>query len=196
MRAAVLVFACLALLLGGCRARLPVGLLLPKEWKQDADDAEIRAFPWPDYVTADERNRIEEAITTIFDVGGRDGREAEEYLASLDRGAEASALRASGRLITEMKTVIDTIGLDGLEGKSRVMVLDRILRNFDGVQERLLGMEYGVDIDDPQSRILKIVRGWNWWYAEGRFRQRYEPWDWMVDGQDAVELEEEEGGGD
>jgi hypothetical protein len=171
-----------------------VGLLTPKEWKQDANDAEVTTFPWPDYVTAAEKNRIEESLRTIFDVGGREGREAEEYLVSLDRGAEASALRVSGRLVSEMKHVLDEYGLKGLEGKSRLMVLDRILRNFDGVQERLLGLEYGIDIDDPPSRVMRIVRGWMWWYADGRFRQRYEPWDWMVDGQDAVELEEEEGG--
>ncbi len=190
MRVPILLAIATALLLGGCRTRLPVGLLVPKEWKKEAADTEIQTFPWPDYVTAAERNRIEDSISLILETGGREGREAEAYLAELDRGAEASALRAAGRLISEMKTVIDGVGLDGYEGKSRIMVLDRILRNYDGVQERLLGMEYGVDIDDPPSRVLTIVRGWNWWYREGRFRQRYEPWDWMVDGQDAVEADE------
>ena len=97
-----------------------------------------------------------------------------------------------GRIVSEMKAVIDEYGVDEYDGKSRIRVLDRILRKIDGVQERLLGEEYHLDLDEPGSRAMRLVKNWNWWYRKGRFIQRYKPWDPRVDMADPVEEEEME----
>lgn len=179
-----------ALFLVGCRARLPVETPKVTDHVKAARDAAIESYPWPETVTGEERLRIEEALRVIFDVGGREAREAEAFVVGLDRDADATAFRAAGRLVSEMKTVTDSYDMNEYEGKSRIMVLDRMLRRIDGVQERLFGEETGLDIDDSAARALRLVRQWNWWYREGRFQQRYAPWDPRVDLVDDGEEEE------
>lgn len=191
MRTTVLLALSSALLLGACQSRLPVGGGTAADQQDEARDAEIQAYPWPDYVTAEEKNEIETALETIWG-GGRDAREAEKWLVALDRDADADAFKMVGRVVTEMKTTIDTYGVDEYEGKSRIRVLDRILRKIDGVQERLMGEEYHMDLDEPGSRAIRLVKTWNWWYRRGRFITRYKPWDPRVDMADPVEEEEVE----
>ena len=192
MRTPTSLLIALVLLLAGCHGRLRNPDVAPATKVSSAKDAEIRTWPWPDHVTGEERARIEDAIRTIWDVGGREARDAEEDLVSLDRDAAASGFRAVGRLVSEMKTVIDRQGLEGYEGKSRLMVLDRILRQIDGVQERLFGEEYGLDIEGSAARALKVCRTWNWWYDEGRFLRRYEPWDLREDAEEYTEGDEKD----
>lgn len=170
-----------AVLLGGCHGRTTRPDMSDADAKDAARDAPIETYPWPDYVTAEDRNRIEAALRTVFDVGGRDGVDAESIIVAMDRNADATEFRAVGRIVSEMKTAIDRFGVDNYEGKSRIMVLDRMLRALDGMQERLFGEEYGIDIDDSSKKVLRIVRRWNWWYRTGRFVKRYEPWDVRVD---------------
>lgn len=171
----------------GCHGRLKNPTSSIGRTNAEAQKAAIETYPWPDYVTGEDRVRIEDAISTIFDVGGRDATDAELLLVEMDREADASAFRVVGRLVSEMKTVIDTHGVEEYEGKSRIMVLDRILRKIDGMQERRFGEEYGLDIDSPSSRAFRLVRTWNWWYREGRFIQRFKPWDPRVDLRDDEE---------
>ena len=62
--------------------------------------AEIQTYPWPDYVTAEERNKIEEAITNL-ELGGIDAQDAEKYLIELDARSDdgtAQARRRSSRV--------------------------------------------------------------------------------------------------
>lgn len=182
----LLVGACLS---AGCRSRLFLRVKRTLDPIQAARQAEVETYPWPDHVTGEERIRIEAALESIFDVGGREGREAEAWLVELDRDVDAASMRMAGRLVSEMKRVIDAYGLEGYEGKSRIMVLDRMLRKLDGVQERVLGEVQGLDIDDSAARALRLVKGWNWWYREGRFQQRYAPWDPRIDMLDQLEGE-------
>ncbi len=184
----------LLLVLGACRGRLKLPEDIPPvDAVAAARNAEIKAYPWPDHVTGEDRARIEDALTVIWEYGGRDGREAEAAIVAMDKDAEAKDFRAVGRLVTEMKTVIDTMGVEEWEGKSRVMVLDRMLRKLDGMQERLLGEEQGLDIDDSAARATRLVRAWNWWYQEGRFLRRYKVWDPRVDLVDTHEPEADDG---
>jgi hypothetical protein len=191
MRMTVLLAALAALILGGCRVQLPIEGGTIEDQKDSAHDAEIAAFPWPDHVTAEEKNKIEEALKTIWDVGGRDARDAEKYLVRLDKDADATEFRMVGRIVTEMKNTIDEYGVDEYEGKSRIRVLDRILRKIDGVQERLMGEEYHLDLDEPGTRAIRLTKTWNWWYRRGRFVARYKPWDPRVDMADPVDEETE-----
>ena len=176
-----------AVLLAGCHGRLKNPTSTIARTNAGARKAEIDTYPWPDYVSGEDRVRIEDCLSTIFDVGGRDAQDAELILVGMDREAEADAFRVAGRLVSEMKTVLDSHGVEEWEGRSRVMVLDRILRKIDGVMARRFGEEYGLDIDYPASRFERAIRTWNWWYREGRFIQRFEPWDPRYDMQDEEE---------
>lgn len=195
MRATPLLALLSALILGGCQTQLPVEGGTAEDQKESALDADIQAYPWPESVTAEEKTRIEEAIRVIWEQGGRDARVAEKYLVGLDKDADATEFRMVGRIVTEMKTTIDTHGVDEYEGKSRIRVLDRILRKIDGIQERLMGEEYHMDLDEPGSRAIRLVKTWNWWYRRGRYITRYKPWDPRVDMADP-DAEEEEGEGE
>lgn len=178
-----------ALLLGACQSRLLAKRATPHVDLEAARATVPQMHAWPEYVTADERMKIEEALRVVWDVGGRDGRDAEKFIVSLDKEVDATSFRAVGRIVSEMKVVLDTIGLKDYEGKSRIMVLDRMLRKIDGVQERVFKEHYGVDLDDPPSRIERLVSVWNWWYLEGRFLERHEVWDFRVDMMDDPEDE-------
>lgn len=174
-------------LLAGCHGRLKNPKTLIATTNDEAKRAKIQNWPWPDHVTGEDRVKIEAYLTTIFDVGGRDAMDAELFLVEMDREAPADQFRVVGRLVSEMKTVLDEYGLEEYEGRSRIMVLDRILRKIDGVMARRFGEEYGLDIDDPASKGERLVHIWNWWYREGRFIQRFEPWDPRFDMQDQEE---------
>lgn len=138
---------------------------------------EISTYPWPDHVTAAERRRIDDAIRSALDVGGAEGRDAELYLVALDRDAPARSMKAAGRLITEMKRRLDAEEVGTPEANARLMVLDRILRRIDGVQERRIGDLQGIRISTPPDRVEEVVRIWNWWYRYERHHHRYLPWD-------------------
>jgi len=187
VRTSVCLLILAAVVLSGCHGRLKNPTSRIARTNTGARKAEIEAYPWPDYVTGEDRVKIEDGLDTIFNVGGRDAQLAERLLVEMDRKADADAFRIVGRLVTEMKTVLETHGVEEYEGRSRVMVLDRMLRKIDGVMARRFGEEYGLDIDYPASRFERTVRTWNWWYREGRFIQRFDPWDPRYDMQDEEE---------
>lgn len=171
----------LAVLLVACHGRVTRLPATTTKTIAEARQAPIESYPWPEYVTGEDRIRIEDYLETIFNVGGRDGMDAEARLVAMDEDADATEFRMVGRVVSEMKTVIDKYGVQEYEGKSRIMVLDRILRKIDGVQERMFGEEYGLDLDESAARAMRLVHVWNWWYREGRFLKRYKPWDPRVD---------------
>jgi len=187
LRTSLLSLVLLALALPACHGRLKNPTSTIARTNRQAQKSDIETYPWPDYVTGEERVQIEDHLDTIFNVGGRDGMLAERLLVEMDREAKADEFRAVGRIVTEMKTVLDTHGVEEYEGRSRIMVLDRMLRKIDGVMARRFGEEYGLDIDYPGSRFERTVRTWNWWYRAGRFIQRFEPWDPRYDMQDDEE---------
>jgi hypothetical protein len=142
------------------------------------EDQAVRTYPYADDVSGDERNRIEESIRAAVDVGGRDGREAEKALVKL-------GVKAVPRLISEFRAVQDRYGWDKPEGLMRGMVLDRVLRHFDGVQERLFHEYYPIDVDRDPQRARRTVQNWNWWWETGEHeRNPRKPWDPKVDAKD------------
>ncbi|MHC5011814.1 MAG: hypothetical protein ACYTG6_12865 [Planctomycetota bacterium] len=139
--------------------------------------AEIQTYPWPEDVTGEERNKIDEAVHNALEVGGRDGLEAEEYLVSMD-------LKAAGRLISEFVRVKTEYGLTDPEGLARMMVIDRTLRKIDGVMERFFNHRDSIKPVTPESQVMWVLKRWNWWWDLERYRRRYEPWDPRVDEDD------------
>lgn len=166
--------------LSGPRIDPDLGTSLDVAWEL-SETAEIRSWPWPAHVSGAERNRIADAIHTALEVGGREGREAEEWLASLDRDASAASFCAVGRLISEFPAIWDRWGLDGPEGLSRAMVIDRMLRRIDGVQERLFDDQLGIRAQTTEEHALSVIRRWNWWLEHEASRQRRAPWDPLED---------------
>ncbi len=155
-----------------------------------AETAEIRTWPWPDYVTARERRQIEDSIHAALETGGREGVEAEDLLVELDLEADASRFRAVGRLISQFVVIQDTWGLDNPEGLSRAMVIDRVLRRIDGVQERDFGDRLGIRAQTTEAHALGVIRHWNWWLEHQAGRQRRAPWDPLQDLVDPEDMGE------
>jgi hypothetical protein len=163
--------------------------------KYRANQAELKEYDWPDYVTAEERNKIEEAIET-FKWGGGDMIRAEEYLISLDAyPTEGEKFRAVGRLITEFKKIYDEFGGEilSMDCMSRLMVVDRVLRGIDGFHERDFMDRKPLNVQSTDKEALLTMKRWNWWYDLEKWRMRREPWDEVEDLMDPEEMEGEDG---
>ena len=145
---------------------------------------ELRAYPWPESVTKAERRLIEEAITAAVEVGGRDGRDGEDYLVALDRGRPAKDLKASGRLVSEFNRLLEEEDAADRLTRAKLRLVDAILRRIDGVQERRIFDFDGIRTQTPEDRIREVALVWNWWYQHERFHRRYPPWDERFDGTD------------
>lgn len=155
-----------------------------------ASKAEIRNWPWQPHVTAEERNKIENALRKVLDDWGREARDAEDWLVHLDKDAKASEFRAVPRLISEFKVIEAQHGFGNDEGRSRAMVIDRILRKIDGVQTRVFGDEIGIRHDTSERHAYRIVRQWNWWIEHEAPSVRRPPWDPRVDFVDSEDEDE------
>ena len=127
--------------------------------KYSERQAELKIYPWPDYVTEAERAKIEESITS-FEWGGRDMTDAEEYFVALDARTDDGKLKPGdqfkcvGRLIGEFKKIYDEFNGDIAtpDCMSRLMVVDRILRRIDGMQQRDFQNREGIRARAPTSR--------------------------------------------
>ena len=150
-----------------------------------ASQAPIQTYEWPAHVTAEERNKIEEAIVNLVDLGGRDGQEAEEYLVSLDRDQEDGAqFKAVGRLISEFKNRIDKEDMSDPLTMAKFMAIDRVLRKIDGMMDRDF-KDPRLNIASSEKDVLRVARFWNWWYDLEKWHMRREPWDERLDELDA-----------
>jgi hypothetical protein len=156
--------------------------------------AEIKEYPWPEYVTGEEKAQIEEAIAKLAN-GGRDQTEGEEFLAKIDAyPAEGTQFKAVGRLISEFKRIMDEFGgdLGNPMTMARLMVVDRILRHVDGFQERDFADRDGIKHSSTDTHAKTVMRRWNWWYDLEKWRMRRVPWDDREDSRDMDEEDEME----
>ena len=97
-------------------------------------------------------------------------------------------MKAVPRLIGELRRLKDKYGLTNLDGLSRMLVIDRTLRKYDGFQERLLHDYHPIDVDRPEPRTLRAIQSWNWWWATGEWQKNpRKPWDPRVDEKDQAE---------
>ena len=190
------------------RPELRTGLLenvpIPEgKRKYRASQAEIRTYPWPDYVTAEERNKIEEAIGNL-ELGGIDAQDAERYLIELDARSDDGKLKpgeefkAVGRVVSEFKNILDEYGGEVSDRLclARLMQLDRILRSIDGMQQRDFGDREGIRSQSVDRHVKLVIKRWNWWYDLEKWRMRREPWDESLDLEDPEAMEGEEFGDD
>ena len=141
--------------------------------------AEIKEYPWPDYVTAEDRNAIEASIAKLAN-GGRDQTEGEAELVAYDAyPIPGEKFRAVGRLISEFKKVMAE-GNDDLTQPmtlARLMVLDRVLRRIDGFQQRVYNDREGIKHSSTDVQAKNVMKRWNWWYDLEKWHLRNPPWD-------------------
>ena len=155
--------------------------------------APIQTYAWPDFVTAEERNKIEESITAMIEIGGRDGDEGQEYMVSLDVDEQdGHKFRAVPRLISEFKNLLDTLDFADRLTAAKFRSLDRTLRAIDGFQERDFKDLHGLTINSNKRDVEKAAMRWNWWYDLEKYRLRRKPWDQREDLGDADEGDDEE----
>lgn len=162
--------------------------------KYHVGQAEIKTYPWPDHVTAEEKNRIEKEIDNLK-WGGRDSRDAENYFAELDAFPKpGEEFKVVGRLINEFKTICDEFNNDltQIACMSRLMVIDRILRRIDGMQQRDFGDRAGIRSQSTDKHAMTVMKRWNWWYDLEKWRMRREPWDERDDLMDPEEMGEDD----
>jgi hypothetical protein len=139
--------------------------------------AEVKTYPYTDDVSADDRNKIDEAVNAAVEVGGRDGVDAEKFLVG-------EGLKAAPRLISEFKHIEDKYSFEKSDGLSRAMVVDRILRKIDGVQERKFHDTKPINANSDPIQALKTAKNWNWWWDTGAYKTPMKPWDPRVDEKD------------
>jgi len=146
--------------------------------KYMSGDAPIQTYAWPDTVTAEERNKIEEAITALIEYGGRDGDDAKAYLISLDVDEEdGHKFKAVPRLISEFKNLLEKLDLTDPLSMAKFRSLDRTLRGIDGFQERDFKDLHGLTPNSSEGDVRKAAMRWNWWYDLEKYRLRRKPWD-------------------
>ena len=86
---------------------------------------ELKKFDWPDEVDAATRAAAEEHLENMVEIGGRDGRDAEDWFRQQGR-------KICGRLISEFPVIVERYGMER-EGMMRLMVLDRVLSSLSVV---------------------------------------------------------------
>jgi hypothetical protein len=67
------------------------------------------------------------------------------------------------------------------------MVVDRVLRKIDGVQERKFKDTRPIHVNSDPKQAQDTIRKWNWWWDTGAFKTRMKPWDPREDEKDAGE---------
>jgi hypothetical protein len=139
--------------------------------------AEIKTYPHLTDTTADEQNKIDQAVQDALEGGGREARDGEVFLVKMD-------LKSAPALISQFKHVKDKHGLEGPEGLKRAMVVDRVLRRIDGVQERKFKDTKPINVNSDPKQTEATIKRWNWWWDTGAFKDRQKPWDPREDEKD------------
>ncbi len=157
-------------------------------WSQ----ATIKTYPYPDHVTAEEKNKIEEAINGIVEIGGRDLRDGTKYLVALDAYADGSEelkpgeeFKAVGRVISEFKNILDNNDINDRLTMAKLMSLDMLLRKIDGMQEREFKEIDPIRHASDERHAMRVIKRWNWWYDLEKWRMRRVPYDPREDQLDA-----------
>jgi hypothetical protein len=144
----------------------------------------LQRYDPPADVTADERKKMDEAIYTDLNVGGRDADEAEAYLVSM-------GLKAVHRLVSEFKNIEEKQG--GLESRTALMhamIIDRTLRKIDGFMERKAKVYDKVKPESDPDFALDVMKRWNVWIQTEAYKTPLKPWDPRVDMTDDEAKEE------
>lgn len=160
--------------------------------------AEIKTYPYPDHVTAEEKNKIEEMMKEL-EWGGRGMYDAMDALAEMDcRDADGklkpgTEFKAVGRLISEFKNILDAYdnSYENEECKARLMTVDKILRKIDGFQQRDFADRQGIRVQSTESEVKHAILRWNWWYDLHKWQLRREPWDEREDLEDPEAMGDE-----
>ncbi len=167
--------------------------------KYRVGQADIKTYPWPEYVTAEERNEIEEAVSNL-ELGGIDAQDAERYLVQLDARSDDGKLKPGeefkgvGRVVSEFKNILDEYNGEVSDRLclARLMQLDRILRAIDGMPQRDFGDREGIRSQSLDRHVKLVIKRWNWWYDLEKWHMRREPWDQTLDLEDPEAMEGED----
>lgn len=128
-------------------------------------------------VSAEEKEKIERAVEMAVHGAGRDMREAQDLLVSLDR-------KAIWRLVSEFKTIQDSRGFEDRQGLIKASIVDRTLRKIDGYMERKCGVREQIKAESSPDWALNVAKRWNGWLERGLWKSKLAPWDPRVDEAD------------
>ncbi|MFM8980015.1 MAG: BRcat domain-containing protein [Planctomycetia bacterium] len=128
-------------------------------------------------VSAEEKEKIERAVEMAIHGAGRDMREAQDLLVTLDR-------KAIWRLVSEFKTIQDSRGFEDRQGLIKASIVDRTLRKIDGYMERKCGVREQIKAESSPDWALNVAKRWNGWLERGLWKTKLAPWDSRVDEAD------------
>ncbi len=157
--------------------------------------ARIQTYPWPSYVTGEEKNQIDQWVHTLVWGSGRDADEAGDALVKLDAfPKKGEEFKAVGRLITEFKNVLGQGSASDPMTLARLRVIDRTLRRIDGAMEREFKDIDGININSSDRDAERLIKRWNWWYDLEKWRLRRQPYDPREDMTDSPDSGGDDGG--
>jgi hypothetical protein len=148
----------------------------------------IKTWPYPDDVTAEERERIERALETALNDTGITMREAQDTLVGMKK-------KAVWRLVSEFKHIQDTDTFESRKGLQRAMIVDRNLRRIDGFMERRTGYKEHINPESSPDYATGVAKRWNAWLDSGMWKTDLAPWDPRVDESDEPRERGAPGGG-
>jgi hypothetical protein len=128
-------------------------------------------------ISAEEKERIERALDTVINDTGRSAQEAEAALVELDR-------KAIWRVVSEFKTIQDSLTFENRKGLVNAMIVDRILRKIDGYMERKAGVKDRINPESSPDWATGVAKRWNGWLEKGYWKTKLAPWDPRVDEAD------------
>jgi len=137
----------------------------------------LEKFSWPDEVDAETRTQVDEAIQNLYR-GGRDGKDAAEFLISKGRVV-------CGRIVSEFRTIEESPGFQSRDGASMCGAIDNLLRRIDGVIERKFYEENHIRASSQPSFITGIAKRWVWWWSNEEWkntpREPYDPFSESIE---------------
>ncbi len=149
----------------------------------------LETFDWPDEVDAATRAAAEEHLENMVEVGGRDGRDGEEWFIKQGR-------KLCGRLISEFPSIVERDGM-GRMGMTKLMVLDRVLSSIDGTLEREWRSRQRITHVTDEKLAMSRLKRWTWWWKSGLWKEApVKPWDPRTDeiDEEAKKKKEEDAG--
>ena len=140
----------------------------------------LKPLDWPEEVSAETRQKVEESLALIY-AGGADGADAREWLVGQGRPI-------AGRLISEFVSIKESPGWDNRDGTSMAMQIDAVLREIDGFMERTCREREQIrstGVFAGQSFMTRIAKRWTWWWESGEWQTNpKKPWDPFDDESD------------
>ena len=146
----------------------------------------LQKLDYPEDITTDMQQQVEEQLVNLLEGGGPDRREAEAFFQNTNRGVLAGVIN---RLIE----LNGATGMDDRERMSQIMAIDRMMRKVDGALERLYGRNEMITHASGDAEATRVIKAWAHWFQSGNYQKPMKPWDPAVDEKDE-EAEAEEGG--